>query len=62
MPDLTESSKAALRIALHENTQRKGQLLSMAEQYEKRADVIRRDEVVEIENKIREIMTDLDNY
>ena len=61
MSDLTESSKAALRIALNENTARKEQLKSMAEQYRLRAQVIERDEIPEIENKIHEIMSDLGN-
>lgn len=61
MSDLTESSKAALRIALHESLNRKEQLVAMADQYQQRAQVIRSEEVPDIENKIREIMADLGN-
>jgi hypothetical protein len=51
----------ALRIALTEATQKKENLLSMAEQYEKRAKTIREQEVPETEEIIRQIMADLGN-
>lgn len=54
------ATKAALQIALNEKIKRREQLIDMADQYQKRAQVILHEECEALNDEIRQLQADLE--
>ena len=57
---MNEASKAALQIMLNEKIKKREQIKEMAEQYEIRAKIIRTEEVIQLDEEIRQLQADLE--
>jgi len=57
---MNEYSKSALRIKINELISRKAELEDMATQYIKRADIIRNEELIELDKQIEGLRSDLE--
>jgi hypothetical protein len=56
---MNEATKIALQISLNEKIKRREQLIEMAEQYKKRAQVILHEECEFLNDEIRQLQADL---